>query len=117
MALAERTAEVQWNGTLADGDGSVRAGSMAVTDLPMDWASRSDTAHGTTSPEELLAAAHAGCYAMSLTLLLARDGKRAEHLDVKAKCSLEERGDWYRISAMDLAVTGTVPEMDPAAFE
>ena len=92
MALAERTAEVQWNGTLADGDGSVRAGSLAVTDLPLDWASRSDRADGKTSPEELLAAAHASCYAMSLTLLLARDGKRAEHLDVKAKCSLEERG-------------------------
>ncbi len=117
MALAERTAEVQWQGTLAEGDGTVRAGSGAVTDLALDWASSSETAHGTTSPEELLAAAHASCYAMALTLLLARDGHRAEHLDVQATCALEERGDWYTVSSIDLAVTGTVADLDPAAFE
>ncbi len=117
MALAERTAQVGWNGTLADGEGTVQGGGGAVSDLPLDWASRSETAEGTTSPEELLAAAHASCYAMALTLLLSRQGTRAEHLDVKAKCSLEERGDWYTVTAMDLAVVGTVPGIDPAAFE
>src|SRR3712207_4534860 len=102
MALAERTAAVQWHGALADGDGSVRAGSGAVTDLALDWAASSEKADGKTSPEELLAAAHASCYAMSLTLLLARQGRRAERLDVAATCALEERGEWYAVTAMDL---------------
>ncbi len=117
MALAERTAQVQWTGTLADGSGTVKAGSGAVNDLALDWASDSASADGTTSPEELLAASHAGCYAMALTLLLAREGNRAERLDVGAKCALEERGDWYAITSIDLDVTGTVPGLDGAAFE
>jgi len=117
MALAERTAEVRWNGTLAKGDGTLRAGSEAVTGLPIDWASRSDRANGTSSPEELLAGAHASCYAMALSLLLTRDGTPPDHLDVKAKCSLEEDGEWYTVKAMDLEVRGAVPDLDADAFE
>ena len=117
MALAERTAEVRWNGTLAKGDGTMRAGSEAVTDLPIHWASRSDRANGTSSPEELLAGAHASCYAMALSLLLTRDGTPPDHLDVKAKCSLEEDGEWYTVKAMDLVVEGAVPDLDADAFE
>ena len=117
MALAERTAEVHWNGTLAKGDGTLRAGSEAITDLPIDWASRSDRAHGTSSPEELLAGAHASCYAMALSLLLTRDGTPPESLDVKAKCSLEESGEWYTVSAIDLEVRGSVDGLDANAFE
>jgi len=117
MALAERTAEVVWNGTLARGDGTMRAGSGSVTDLPIHWASRSDRADGTSSPEELLAAADASCYAMALALQLTRDGAPPESIDVKAKCSLEEEGEWYRISTIDLEVRAQVPDMDPDAFQ
>lgn len=117
MELAERTAEVRWNGTLASGDGTLHAGSAAVTDLPIDWASSSAKAHGTSSPEELLAGAHASCYAMALSLLLTRDGTPPESLDVKASCSLEEDGDWYTIKAMELDVRGSVPDLDADAFE
>ncbi|HEX8103786.1 MAG TPA: OsmC family peroxiredoxin [Solirubrobacteraceae bacterium] len=117
MALAERTAEVRWNGTLASGDGVLRAGSDAVTALPIDWASSDDRAEGASSPEELLAGAHASCYAMALSLLLTRDGTPPETLDVEARCSLEEDGDWYRVSAMDLEVRGSVPDLDGGAFE
>jgi osmotically inducible protein OsmC len=117
MELAERTAEVHWNGTLASGDGTLRAGSEAVTDLPIDWASSSAKAHGTSSPEELLAGAHASCYAMALSLLLTRDGTPPESLDVKASCSLEEDGDWYTIRSMELDVRGSVPDLDADAFE
>ena len=116
MALAERTAEVHWESSLARGQGSVQGGSGAVSDVPLDWASRSDRAHGTTSPEELLAAAHASCYAMALSLLLTREGTPPERLDVKAKCSLEADGDWYRISALDLVVRGEVPGLDANGF-
>ncbi len=117
MALAERTAEMHWNGTLAKGDGSLRAGSEAVTDLPIGWASRSDRADGKSSPEELLAGAHASCYAMALSLLLTRDGTPPESIDVKAKCSLEESGEWYTIKSMDLEVRGAVPGLGAEAFE
>lgn len=117
MALAERTAEMNWNGTLASGDGTLTAGSEAVTDLPIGWASRSDRADGKSSPEELLAAAHASCYAMALSLLLTREGTPPESIGVKAKCSLEESGDWYTVKALDLEVTGTVPDLSAEAFE
>jgi len=117
VALAERTAEMHWNGTLASGDGTLKGGSGAVTDLPIDWASRSATADGNSSPEELLAGAHASCYAMALSLLLTRDGTPPDSLDVKAKCSLEEDGEWYTVKALDLDVRGTVPDLDSDAFE
>lgn len=117
MALAERTAEVHWNGTLAQGEGSMRAGSEAVTDLPISWASRSDNADGTSSPEELLAAAEASCYAMALSLYLTREGTPPASLDVKAKCSLEEQGDWYKVTAIDMEVRGQVPDLDAEGFE
>ena len=117
MALAERTAEMRWNGTLAKGDGSLKAGSGAVDELPIGWASRSDRADGKSSPEELLAGAHASCYAMALSLLLTREGTPPDSIDVKAKCSLEESGDWYTVKALDLEVRGTVPELDAEAVE
>ena len=117
MALAERTAEVVWKGTLARGDGTMKAGSGSVTDLPINWASRSDRADGKSSPEELLAGAHASCYALALSLLLTRDGTPPESIDVKAKCSLEEAGDWYTVKAMDLEVFGSVPDLDADSFE
>jgi osmotically inducible protein OsmC len=117
MALAERTADMHWNGTLASGDGTLTAGSEAVTDLPIGWASRSDRADGKSSPEELLAAAHASCYAMALSLLLTREGTPPDSIDVKAKCSLEESGDWYTVKALDLEVGGAVPGLDAGGFE
>jgi osmotically inducible protein OsmC len=117
MALAERTAEVVWNGTLASGEGKMTAGGGAMKDLPIDWASRSDRAEGTSSPEELLAAADASCYAMALSLTLTREGNKPETIDVKAKCSLEEQGDWYRVSAIDLEVRATVPGMSEEDFQ
>jgi len=117
VALAERTAEMRWNGTLAKGDGALKAGSGAVDELPIGWASRSDRADGKSSPEELLAGAHASCYAMALSLLLTREGTPPDSIDVKAKCSLAEDGDWYTVKALDLEVTGTVPELEADAFE
>jgi len=117
MALAERTAEVVWTATLARGEGRLKAGSGAVGDLPIDWASRSDRADGRSSPEELLAAADASCYAMSLSLLLTREGTPPERIDVKAKCSLEEQGEWYRVSAIDLDVRAAVPELSEEDFQ
>ena len=112
MALAERTATVQWQGTLVRGSGSLRAGSGAGGELPLDWASRSEDAHGTTSPEELLAAAHAACFATTLALHLARSGTEPERIDVGARCSLDTSGDWYRITRVDLEVSVDAPGLE-----
>ena len=72
---ATRTATVTWTGTLADGDGTVSAGSSGTfADLPVSWASRTEAPEGRTSPEELLAAAHSSCFAMALSGALARAG-------------------------------------------
>lgn len=105
MALAERTAEVEWNGTLASGSGTLRPGGGVVEDVPVDWRSRSEEADGTTSPEELLAAAHASCYAMSLALVLADRGYKPGRLDVKAACSLDEIDGGYAIKTLELDVS------------
>ena len=83
---AVRTATVTWSGDLASGAGSVSAGSSdTFTDLPVSWASRTEDAEGRTSPEELLAAAHASCYAMAFSGGLGRAGTPPDHLHVSAE--------------------------------
>jgi lipoyl-dependent peroxiredoxin len=104
-ALAERTAEVEWHGTLASGSGTLRPGGGVVKEIPVDWKSRSEEAEGTTSPEELLAAAHASCYAMSLSLVLVDRGFKPGTLDVTASCALEEIEGGYAIKTMKLHVS------------
>lgn len=117
MLHAERQAEMIWAGNLAQGKGTVRLGSGAVEELPMTWAARAEQPGGKTSPEELIAAAHAGCYAMALALTLAEAGKQPERLQVTANCTLEEAAGKPRITRMDLEVHGKVPGLDAAGFE
>ena len=116
MALGRRDATVIWEGTLGGGSGVVRAIEGASGDLPMDWASTDREADGTTSPEELLAAAEAGCYAMTLALALTRRGTPADRLEVRAECTIDKTGDdddhEYRISALRLDVEGAVPRLE-----
>lgn len=92
-------------------------GSGAVEALPMTWASRTERPDGKTSPEELIAAAHAGCYAMALALTLVEEGKPPETLRVTAVCTLEEVEGKPKITSMDLEVGGKVAGLDAAGFE
>lgn len=117
MLHAERQAEMIWEGNLAQGKGRVRLGSGAVEEVPMTWAARTERPDGKTSPEELIAASHAGCYAMALALTLAEVGKQPERLQVAATCTLEEVAGKPRITRMDLAVRGKVPGLDATDFE
>jgi lipoyl-dependent peroxiredoxin len=117
MALAQRTAAVVWEGTLASGSGDVTMDSGAIEHFPLDWASRSENAHGSTSPEELLAASHAGCYAMALTLVLANRGHKADRLEVTATTTLDELEVGYKISTSRLEVTGAVPGIEAGEFQ
>src|SRR5439155_26252176 len=95
---AERRAEALWAGSLFDGSGSVSAGSQAFAGLPITWVSRTERADGRTSPEELLAAAHAGCFSMAFSLVLAEAGAPADQLSVNATCVLEQVPEGFTIT-------------------
>jgi osmotically inducible protein OsmC len=117
MTLAHREATVTWEGTLGGGEGTLVAAGGEHR-LPVDWASRSQDADGTTSPEELLAGADAGCYAMALALALTRNGTPAQRLEVHGTCELDRAGGEheYEITGLRLDVTATVPGLGEAAF-
>jgi len=118
MLKAERRAEVEWQGSLIQGSGRlVSVGSGAIGNLPVTWASRTERSDGKTSPEELIAAAHAACYAMAFSHALAQAGNPAERLTVDATCTFEQVEGGFKISTMVLDVHGKVPGLDQAGFE
>jgi osmotically inducible protein OsmC len=89
----ERTAEVTWDGNVARGKGAITAATGAFGALPFSLPTRIGAAEGKTSPEELLAAAHAGCFAMSLASELTSDGTPPGHLDVRCTVVMDEVPD------------------------
>lgn len=116
MATVERRSEVLWEGGLAEGDGSFSAASSgAMKGYPVTFASRVQSPDGKTSPEEMIAAAHATCYAMALANTLAQKGDSPQRLTVEAVCSLNDEA--LKITILDLDVTGKVPGVTPEHFE
>jgi osmotically inducible protein OsmC len=113
---AQRTAEVTWERDLLSGSGKVRFGSRALQDTPVTWASRTEQSNGKTSPEELLAAAHASCYAMAFSATLARNRTPPTRLDVTAVCTFDKVGDAWKVTKMQLTVKGWVSGLDSAKF-
>ena len=114
---AIRRATVKWNGDLNTGDGAVSAvTSRAFTSLPVTWASRTEHADGRTSPEELLAAAHASCFSMAFSSELAKAGTPPTSLEVSSEVTFDRvDGKWTVISSK-LTVHGHVPGLDAARF-
>ena len=115
--LAERRAQVTWENDLIKGKGTLRFGSGAVPELPVTWASRTERSDGKTSPEELLAAAHASCYAMALSSTLARNGTTPTRLEVTAECALDKVGAGPKVTMMNLTVTGQVQGINQSQFQ
>jgi osmotically inducible protein OsmC len=114
---AERRAEVVWQGDLMSGSGEiVSSGSGALSNLNVNWTSRTESSDGSTSPEELIAAAHASCFSMALSHGLAQADHAPDRLEVTAVCSFEQVEGGWKITSSALDVTGTVPGMDEAAF-
>ena len=114
---AIRTAEVTWTGSLAEGQGSIDyVTSGAFTRLPVTWASRTEAADGRTSPEELLASAHASCYSMSLSGKLGRNGTPPASLKVTATVTFDKGETGWGVVSSALAVRGNVPGIDAATF-
>jgi lipoyl-dependent peroxiredoxin len=118
MPRVQREAEVTWEGNVARGNGTINAATRAFESLPYSLATRIEKPDGKTSPEELLAAAHAACFAMSLAGELARAGSAPEHLDVRAKVTLDEvEGGSHRIVASELLARARVKEIDAAKLQ
>ena len=116
MATAERRADVVWRGDLFKGSGTFDlASSGAARDLPVTWASRTERHDGKTSPEELITAAHASCYAMALSNVLAQMGNEPEELNISAVCTFDV--DQVKVTKMVLDVRGRVPGLDAEEFQ
>lgn len=112
-----RHAEVVWSGSLLEGSGVITyVSSGAFSRLPVTWASRTATHEGKTSPEELIAAAHASCFSMALSSRLAKNGTPADRLDVKAVVTFAKGDAGWGIARSTLTVTGAVPGIDAATF-
>jgi len=112
-----RRAEVTWEGDLMSGKGNVSAKSSgAFTALPVTWASRTETADGRTSPEELVASAHASCFSMALSAGLARGGTPPQKLEVAVVITFDKLEAGWRITKSDIEVKGWVPGLDQAGF-
>ena len=113
-----RKAEVLWSGDLTSGKGRIHTRSTSVlVDQPVTWASRTQPPGNETSPEELLAAAHASCYAMSLAHLLHQANVRGVSLRAMAAVTFTGSGSGFSITKSELTVYGTSPGLDQGAFE
>lgn len=110
----DRHAEVTWQGSLIEGSGTIdRVGSGAFGPLDVTWASRTEDPAGRTSPEELIAAAHASCFSMSLSHALAQAGNAPERLQTRADVTFQPGTG---ITGIALTVRGRVPDLDADGF-
>jgi osmotically inducible protein OsmC len=116
--MPTRTARTAWNGGLQDGSGQVELSSSQVGTFDVSWPRRTgDTADGTTSPEELIAAAHSSCFSMALSNEVAKAGGTPQSLEVTAEVTLDLSGGAPTITTVALTVRGEVEGLDAAGFE
>ncbi|MGE3839062.1 MAG: OsmC family peroxiredoxin [Hyphomonadaceae bacterium] len=113
--MAIRTADAEWRGNLAHGKGRIRLGAGAYLGS-YDFRSRMEDGQG-TSPEELLGAAHAGCFSMALALQLSRAGAIVERIYTNAKVHFDQRDGGWSIHRIDLETEASVSNVSAAAFE
>ena len=117
MPRIERVAKLTWEGNTARGNGTMTAGSGAFESVPFSLPSRIERVGGKTSPEELLAAAHGGCFTMSLSTELSAAGTPPERLDVRVTVVMDEvEGQGHRVVSSHIAARGRVPGVDEAGF-
>jgi lipoyl-dependent peroxiredoxin len=112
----DRQASAVWTGGLKQGQGKVNSTSGAFKDLPYSFRTRFENQPG-TNPEELIAAAHAGCFSMALSAQLERSGFTANEIRTTARVSLEQKEGGWEISKVNLDVQASVPNIDKAKFE
>jgi osmotically inducible protein OsmC len=113
----QRHAETTWKGDLLTGSGSIDyVSSGAFTRMPVTWASRTEDHNGKTSPEELIAAAHASCFSMAFSSRLAKNGTPATKLEIKAVVTFDKGDAGWKIARSEITVRGDVPGIDAARF-
>jgi osmotically inducible protein OsmC len=113
---AERRAQITWEGDLASGSGTFTVGSGSIGPQDVSWSARTEAPGGKTSPEELLAAAHASCFSMALSGALARAGTPPLRLETEAVVTFDKVGDGWKVVSSALKVRGDVPGADEDAF-
>lgn len=112
-----RYAETTWTGDLTSGSGSIDyVSSGAFSRQPVSWAARTEEHNGRTSPEELIAAAHASCFSMAFSNGLAKNGTPATKLSVRATVTFDKVEAGWKITKSELTVRGQVPGLDQAKF-
>jgi lipoyl-dependent peroxiredoxin len=110
------TGSAVWRGGLKDGKGSISTKSGALKEYPYGFSSRFEGKPG-TNPEELIGAAHAGCFTMALSLILSEADLTAEQMDTTAEVTLDKVGDGFAITAVHLSLKGKVPGASAAKFQ
>jgi osmotically inducible protein OsmC len=111
----KRTASAVWNGGLKDGKGSISTQSGVLANTQYSFGTRFEEGKG-TNPEELVAAAHAGCFSMALSAELGKVGKTPERIETEAAVTLEKTDAGFTVTAVHLKVRAKVPNSDPNAF-
>lgn len=111
-----RRAEAEWSGNLAEGSGRLKVASGAF-EGPYSFKSRFEEGESATNPEELLGAAHAGCFTMALTAQLSRQRLTPKRIRTEAKVKLEKIGDAFSITQIELETEAEVPGIDDATFQ
>ncbi|MBV8069468.1 MAG: OsmC family protein [Acidobacteriaceae bacterium] len=111
-----RTAKAQWRGDLMSGTGIISSASGVLSNTPYSFKTRFQEGNG-TNPEELLAAAHAGCFSMALSLMLQNEGLKADSIDTTCTISLEKEGEGFAIKKSHLDMKAKIPGASPEAFE
>ena len=114
--MPTRKAEAEWKGNLAEGSGRLRVGSGAF-DGPYSFKSRFEEGQSATNPEELIGAAHAGCFTMALTAQLSRAGLRPTRIHTGATVKLEKIGEGFAITRIELETEADIPGIDDATFQ
>lgn len=112
----KRTASAVWQGDLKQGKGTLSTGSGALKETPYSFTARFENGAG-TNPEELIAAAHAGCFTMATTASLSRAGFVPEKLSTEATLTMEQVDGQWTITRIDLALTARVPGIEPQKFD
>lgn len=111
-----RKAWAVWTGGIKDGSGTISTETKVLNEAPYGFNARFENGKG-TNPEELIGAAHAGCFSMALSLMLSEAGLTAEKIETHAAITLDKIGDDYEITASHLTVSARIPEADDAKFQ
>lgn len=113
--IIKKKASAVWNGGIKDGSGAISTGSGVLRDANYGFKARFESGPG-TNPEELIGAAHSGCFSMALSKIIGEAGLTPERIETSAEVSLEKVGDGFEITAIHLSTTGRVPGADEAKF-